>query len=86
MGARAKSPSLNKSTGIHMGIRGKFNLNTVLSPSESLEDTEYASGNLLWDVNFHWLLGIEGIWGKREDKDGASASDFRSLFIPRFSF
>ena len=53
---------------------------------ESLEDTEYTSGNLVWDINPYWLLGVEGIWGKREDKDEASASNFRTQFTSRFSF
>ena len=34
----------------------------------------------------HWLLGFESLWGKREDKDGADGTDFRTQFTSRFSF
>ena len=33
-----------------------------------------------------WLVGIEGLWGEREDKDGADGTDFRTQFTTRFSF
>ena len=60
--------------------------NHEAQPSDSLKGTEYASGNLVWYTNAHWQLGIEGIWGKRDDKDDASASNFRTLFASRYSF
>lgn len=53
---------------------------------ESLQATEYSSGNLLWDVNAHWLLGVEGLWGKRKDNDEARATDFRTQFTSRYAF
>ena len=55
-------------------------------PPESIQDTEYTSGNLVWDVNSHWLLGVEGIWGSREDKDEEEGDNFRTQFTSRLSF
>jgi hypothetical protein len=52
----------------------------------SLQATEYSSGNLIWDVNTHWMLGIEGLWGKRKDNDDVRATDFRSQFTSRYAF
>lgn len=54
--------------------------------AESLQGTEYTSGNLVWNVNPHWLVGVEGIWGKRDDKDDAEGTVFRTLFVSRVSF
>ncbi len=53
---------------------------------DALQGTEYSSGNLVWNVNSHWLVGVEGIWGKRDDKDDAEGTVFRTLFISRVSF
>ncbi len=53
---------------------------------ESLQATEYASGNLVWDINTHWMIGVEGLWGKRKDKDNERGTDFRTQFTSRFSF
>jgi hypothetical protein len=53
---------------------------------DSFKKTQYASGNLVWMPNTHWLLGVEALWGKREDKDGADGTDFRTQFTSRFSF
>lgn len=52
----------------------------------SLQATEYSSGNLIWDVNNHWMLGIEGLWGKRKDKDSVRATDFRTQFTSRYYY
>jgi len=48
--------------------------------------TEYSSANLTWMPSDQWLLGIEALYGTREDKDGATGSNFRGLFVTRFSF
>lgn len=53
---------------------------------DSLQSTEYSSANLVWDVNSQWMLGIEGLWGKRKDKDNTRASNFRTQFTSRLSF
>jgi DcaP outer membrane protein len=53
---------------------------------ESIQGTEYTSGNVVWNINSHWLLGVEGIWGKRDDKDDAMATVFRTQMTSRVSF
>lgn len=52
----------------------------------SLKGTEYSSGNLVWDINSNWMLGLEAIWGKRKDKDGERGTNFRTQFTSRFYF
>jgi hypothetical protein len=53
---------------------------------DAVRGTEYTSGNLVWRMNQHWLIGIEGIWGRRDDKDDTQASVFRTQFTSRVSF
>jgi hypothetical protein len=54
--------------------------------SDSFKETQYASANLVWTPTQHWQLGLEGLWGKRVDKDGADGTDFRTLMTTKFSF
>ena len=60
--------------------------NRSAQPPDSFKKTQYTSGNLVWVPTERWLLGIEGLWGKREDKDGADGTDFRTQFTTRFTF
>ena len=53
---------------------------------ESLQSTEYSSANLVWNVKTRWLVGIEGLWGKRKDRDNTRASNFRTQLTSRLSF
>jgi hypothetical protein len=53
---------------------------------DSLKATEYSSANLVWDMNSHWMIGVEALWGKRKDKDDTRADDYRMQFTSRFSF
>lgn len=53
---------------------------------DSFKQTQYTSANLVWQPDKNLLLGIEGLWGKREDKDGADGTDFRTLFTTKYSF
>ncbi len=48
--------------------------------------TQYASANFVWHPNHHLIMGIEGLWGGRKDKDGKCGSDFRSQFTSKFTF
>ena len=34
----------------------------------------------------NWVVGVEGLWGKRVDKDGSDGIDFRTQFTTRFIF
>lgn len=60
--------------------------NQDAQPADSFDSSQYASGNLVWMPNERWLLGVEGLWGERVDKDGADGSAFRTQFTTRFSF
>ena len=55
-------------------------------PFDSLNRTQSTSANLVWMPTKRWLFGIEGLWGKRVDKDGADGTDFRTQFTTRFTF
>jgi len=49
-------------------------------------ETMYSSLNLTWVPDPRWLLGAEVVYGSREDKDGESGSNVRSLMTSRFNF
>jgi len=48
--------------------------------------TEYSSLNLVWTPDPRWLLGAEVVYGSREDNDGKSGSNVRTLMTSRFNF
>jgi len=50
------------------------------------KETMYGSLNLVWTPDPRWLLGAEVIYGSREDKDGASGSNIRTVMSARFNF
>jgi hypothetical protein len=60
--------------------------NRSSQPPNSYKKTQYASANFIWEPTKRWLIGVEGLWGKREDKDGADGSVFRALFSTQFNF
>ena len=60
--------------------------NRATQPPDSFDKSQYASANLVWTPTKRWLFGIEGLWGKRVDKDGADGTDFRTQFTTRFTF
>lgn len=60
--------------------------NQATQSMDSLDTTQYAAANAVWKPNEHWLLGVEALWGKREDLDGEDGTDFRTQFTSRFIF
>ena len=60
--------------------------NVDVQPPDSLNRSQYASANFVWAPTDRWLFGGEGLWGKRDDKDGEDGSDFRAQFTGRFTF
>jgi len=50
------------------------------------KETSYGSLNLVWTPDPRWLLGAEVVYGSREDKDGESGSNVRTVITGRFNF
>jgi hypothetical protein len=50
------------------------------------KETSYGSLSLVWTPDPRWLLGAEVVYGSREDKDGESGSDVRTVITGRFNF
>ncbi|TNF34622.1 MAG: hypothetical protein EP315_06985 [Gammaproteobacteria bacterium] len=86
--------------GVTLGYSHSWNANTTSTlvyccieigndeakAADAIRGTVYTTGNLVGHVNPDWLFAIEGIWGKRDDKDGAEATEFRTQFTSRLSF
>ena len=60
--------------------------NTAGQAGNALHVGSYASANLLYALTRNVLLGGELLWGRRENKDGGTASDSRFQFATRVSF
>ena len=53
---------------------------------DELENTTYLAANLVWNPYKKITLGFEYLWGRRENKDGASGNNNRFLFSSRFDY
>ena len=51
-----------------------------------LENTTYLATDLIWNPGERITLGVEYLWGQRENKDGEDGTDNRFLFSSRFDF
>jgi hypothetical protein len=60
--------------------------NTNFQEGSAFHKGAYASGNLLWTPAEQILAGVELVWGKRTDNDGATGSDLRLQSSFRLSF
>jgi hypothetical protein len=60
--------------------------NTNFQEATAFHKGSYASGNLIWMPADRILAGIEFLWGKREDNDGNSGTDFRMQSSFKISF
>ena len=60
--------------------------NPALVPGDALDSTTYASANFIWNPYKQLTLGVEYLWGRRENVDGASGTSNRFLFSSRFDF
>jgi hypothetical protein len=63
----------------------KLNNEDVQLPT-AYKETTYGSLNLVWAPDPRWLLGAEVVYGSREDKDGESGSNVRTVITGRFNF
>jgi hypothetical protein len=60
--------------------------NTTLQEPSAFKIGEYASANLLWSPEKHILMGVEGLYGRREDNNGFSGHDTRMQVSFKYSF
>ena len=60
--------------------------NPASAPSDALESTTYASANLIWNPFKMLTLGVECLWGRRENFDEAAGDSIRALFSSRYDF
>jgi len=60
--------------------------NENVQESTAYHETMYSSLNLTWVPDPRWLLGAEVVYGSREDKDGESGSNIRTVVTSRFNF
>jgi nucleoside-specific outer membrane channel protein Tsx len=51
-----------------------------------LENTTYFATDLFWNPWKNVTLGGEYLWGRSENKDGASGTNNRILFSSRFDY
>jgi len=60
--------------------------NTNFQDPTAFHKGEYASGNLLWAPIDRILTGVEVLWGRRTDNNGAKGDDARAQFTFKVSF
>jgi len=60
--------------------------NTNFQEISAYKTGEYASVNLLYTPAKPIMMGVEYLWGRREDKNGASGDDNRVQFSFKYSF
>jgi len=60
--------------------------NTGGQANNAFKQGSYASTNLLYTPAKNVLWGTEFLWGKKDQKDGQSASDTRVQFTGQFKF
>jgi len=51
-----------------------------------LDNTSYVAADLIWNPYKKLDVGVEYLWGRRENKDGAAGTSNRYLFSSRFDF
>jgi hypothetical protein len=53
---------------------------------DTFDNTNYAAADLIWNPFKQLTLGLEYLWGRRENKDGASGTANRFLFSSKVTF
>ena len=60
--------------------------NSENQPTTALQGTDYFATNLLWHFTDRAFAGVEYLWGKREDNDGADGIANRIQFSIKYTF
>jgi hypothetical protein len=60
--------------------------NTSLQTPDAYFKGDYASANLLYYPGEKMLMGVEALWGRRTDNNGASGEDYRVQVTFKYSF
>ncbi len=60
--------------------------NTDFQGPDAFQSGQYASTNLLWTPADKLMFGVELLWGKREDNNGANGDDIRTQVSAKYSF
>lgn len=53
---------------------------------DKFDNTNYVAADLIWNLYKKLSLGVEYLWGRRENKDGASGTSNRLLFTSKVKF
>ena len=60
--------------------------NPGLVAADALDNTTYLAASLIWHPFNHVDVGVEYLWGERENADGNSGDASRFLFSTRMTF
>jgi hypothetical protein len=60
--------------------------NTNFQTGDTFHKGQYASVNLLYSSSKQMLVGVEALWGEREDNNGATGNDTRLQLSFKYSF
>lgn len=76
----------SKSLRSALGYSITNNWNTDFQAGDAYKSGQYASTNLLWTPAARVMLGVELLWGRRIDSDGAAGDDIRTQISAKYSF
>jgi hypothetical protein len=60
--------------------------NPTIASADALENTQYVAVDFIWAPSKTSTFGVEYLWGRRENKDGASGTANRLLFSSIYTF
>ncbi len=60
--------------------------NPTVASADALENTQYFAVDFIWTPFKTTTFGVEYLWGRRENKDGASGTANRLLFSSAYNF
>ncbi len=60
--------------------------NPGIASADALDNTQYVAADFIWTPFKSTSFGFEYLWGRRQNKDGASGTSNRFLFSSTYSF